>query len=72
MTMKLSQKRTCSGCRALEFGQYSDKCLLGYSFDKKHVPQEKCPKPTTISELIFASNQANGLLKRVTREEAKQ
>ena len=51
--INLSQKRTCEGCKALE--QYqggTNKCTLGYSFDKNWKPIEPCPKPKTIMELF--------------------
>ncbi len=50
-------KKTCNGCRALEFGiinKYCWECSLGYNIDfEKAVPKEKCPKPKTISDLIY-------------------
>lgn len=50
--MKISQKRTCEGCRALYQGQYIDKCELGYMFNEKFKPLEQCPKPKTLNELL--------------------
>jgi hypothetical protein len=49
-------KKTCEGCRALEYGlihNYCWECSLGYDIDSaKAVPKEQCPKPRTIAELI--------------------
>lgn len=43
----LGKKRSCEGCRAIEIGQYTSKCVLGYSYNNKFEPQEPCPKPKT-------------------------
>jgi hypothetical protein len=48
----LSQKRTCSGCRALYQSQYMDRCELGYKFNGNFKPLEPCPKPRTNSDFI--------------------
>lgn len=53
--IKLSQKRTCEGCKALiqpVWSRYIFICSLGYSFDEKYKPLEVCPKPKTIADLI--------------------
>jgi hypothetical protein len=48
-------KRTCIGCRALEYDlkpELGFKCSLGFKFQKGQIfrPLENCPKPRTISE----------------------
>lgn len=54
--MKISQKRTCGGCRSLNAD--SD-CILGYNNKgelipwlgiRKTTPQEPCPKPVTYEQ----------------------
>jgi len=56
MNKKERMKKTCSGCRALEYGlihNYCWECSLGYDIDAtKGIPKELCPKPKTIAELI--------------------
>ena len=56
--MKLTQKRTCTGCRAAYSG-----CELGYKISRVEKlggllilrkPEEPCPKPKTIDDLFFA------------------
>jgi hypothetical protein len=55
-------KKTCEGCRAYKSG---GGCLLGYYTKKEYYggiggavigasPQENCPKPKTIKQLINA------------------
>lgn len=50
--IKLSQKKTCENCRALEQYQYVNGCILGYVFNEKFKPLEPCPKPKTWNDLI--------------------
>lgn len=45
--IKITQKRTCAGCKALSQEQYTSDCLLGYKFDRHFKPLEPCPKPKT-------------------------
>lgn len=49
-------KRTCVGCRALEYGEFKPleyKCSLKYRIDNKRlVPLEECPKPKTLSKFV--------------------
>ena len=49
-------KKTCFGCRALDFDFRSKRCELGYKQTGKYhrkqlwtepIPAEQCPKPTT-------------------------
>jgi hypothetical protein len=52
--IKLSQKRTCEGCRALDIILFKPliKCTLGYDVNTKFEPLEPCPKPKTFMELF--------------------
>ena len=65
--IKLSQKRTCEGCRALLQIQYIDRCELGYKFDDNFKPLQSCPKPKTNSEFI----QCREIFKEVKQNETK-
>ena len=57
--MKLSQKRTCFGCKALQ----SKGCELGYetgtmaSDPNEQVPVEPCPKPMTQKDINTARTE---------------
>lgn len=58
-SLQVSQKRTCHGCKALEFSPMGTQCRLGYQiqieappsgFDIRFsevIPKEPCPKPYT-------------------------
>jgi len=51
--IKISQKRTCEGCKALNSITYNYKfnCDLGYLIDdQKGIPLEKCPKPLKFTD----------------------
>lgn len=55
--IKLSQKRKCDRCRALEYDRGMCKCRLGYGINENYNngvlypnPKEKCPKPKTVIE----------------------
>ncbi len=70
--MKLSQKRTCEGCRA-STPRYQTTCELGFNHKgeliknlgvHRMVPQEPCYKPKTITELYQAYE-----LVRITRRQ---
>jgi hypothetical protein len=50
--IKISQKKTCNGCKALDLRQNTSQCLLCYSFDEEFKPKEPCPKPKTYMEFI--------------------
>jgi uncharacterized protein (DUF1684 family) len=60
--MKLSQKRTCNGCKALNV--VDARCDLGAEIAidfsdadarfKKYRPKQKCYKPTTNNEWVMA------------------
>ena len=56
MSGKERIKKTCDGCRALEYGlihNYCWECSLGYDIDLlKGVPKGVCPKPRTTAELV--------------------
>ncbi|MDT8284909.1 MAG: hypothetical protein RQ767_05235 [Thermovirgaceae bacterium] len=64
--MKITQKRTCVGCRAYErdYDQSRMRCGLGYGTEirrhkaQKHLlflpPIEPCPKPLTFDDLHYA------------------
>ena len=64
--VKLKKYRTCNGCKAYYYRFKSHHCSLGYrqkDSDKKLygfslgvVPDEKCTKPKTLSELSEAHN----------------
>lgn len=45
--MKISQKRTCEGCRAVDWWTHNSiTCELKFNIDgKKGIPLEPCPKP---------------------------
>lgn len=51
--MKLTQKKTCFGCKALKYApDNKNHCYLGYitgwvGENKDTVPLERCPKPMT-------------------------
>ena len=50
--MKISQKRTCYGCRAVRISDIIW-CDLGYPIEMpKGIPMKPCPKPRTIKELV--------------------
>lgn len=59
-------KQTCNGCRAYEQipgGKYSGvqlNCSLRY-VQVNGKPQEECPKPKTIKELVILSQQPKHL-----------
>lgn len=64
--MKLSQKKTCEGCRAIRFNfpRYGYNCSLEYEVregvfrgQKTAVPAEPCPKPKTNMELCEAPHK---------------
>lgn len=53
-------KKTCFGCRALDWNGQHKRCDLGYRQTWKHpikflqrepVPNEQCPKPRTYDKL---------------------
>lgn len=49
--IKLSQKRTCEGCKALYMEQGgTHRCELNYKYNEHFKPSEPCPKPKTIME----------------------
>jgi hypothetical protein len=58
--MKLSQKRTCFGCKALYGTGVIGLCNLGYETGamidapKETVPVEPCPKPMTKNDIYIA------------------
>ncbi len=57
--MKISQKRTCEGCRALYMIDSFWECHLGYeNHYSKGVPLKPCPKPKTWKE--YNELQING------------
>lgn len=48
-------KRTCDGCKALEFDYEKKRCGLRYKQEWKNhrpVPAEECPKPRTYKRLF--------------------
>ena len=54
-------KRTCFGCRALDWNGEQMRCDLGYKQSRKYIreslrsepiPAEQCPKPRTYEELL--------------------
>ena len=60
--MKVSKKRTCNECRALDEVSYMN-CGLGYNNKGNYnphlginniVPQEPCPKPKTWNDYFTA------------------
>lgn len=62
--MKLSQKKTCEGCRAFVESS-SNMCELGFNNRGRHdavlgmniiQPQEPCYKPLTIAQLYEAKD----------------
>ena len=61
--IKISQKKTCNGCKALNMSQYTHNCLLGYKCEKfinlKSIiePQIPCPKPCNYNDLIECQKQ---------------
>jgi len=62
--MRISQKRTCERCRAIDYHRISPICLLGYRVKAKEVkgtvlnsfPLEPCPKPITYSDYDIADS----------------
>lgn len=51
--IKLNQKRTCEGCKALYMEQgIIHRCNLGYKYDSHFKPLEPCPKPKTCMDII--------------------
>jgi hypothetical protein len=60
LMVKLSKKRTCEGCKALDMRQYVSECILGYKIDDNFKPTEPCLKPKTYSEFI----ECNKLIER--------
>jgi hypothetical protein len=58
-----AKKRTCYGCRALNFKEAL--CILGYPIELKDktpllpepIPMEICPKPRTYAELSKVSKR---------------
>jgi len=60
---KEQMKKSCNGCRALEYGiihNHCWECSLGYDIDPvRGVPREQCPKPKTIAELIRSEKYVN-------------
>lgn len=55
-------KKNCNGCKALFIDGCDGECRLGYkmgkrcifSFPDEYRPLERCPKPITYKQLIFA------------------
>ena len=54
-------KRTCFGCRALDWNGTQKRCDLGYKQSSKYhratlwsepIPAEQCPKPRTYGKLM--------------------
>lgn len=60
--MKLSQKRTCNNCNALNLLEpWYIKCDLEYKIDRDTLkPLEPCPKPLTIEDTINCNIKRNG------------
>lgn len=62
--LKISQKKNCNGCRALDGIYLNSSCLLGYkveTFEKnRHFgiyesrPLEPCPKPLRIEDYLLS------------------
>lgn len=53
--MKISQKRTCNNCRAMQRLRLRGWCSLGYKTEGEPwdlKPMEPCPKPLTHREII--------------------
>lgn len=59
--MKLSQKKTCNGCRAYPLEVYKSVCQLGVSIKRETVidgvlyrfrPQDPCYKPLKTSDFV--------------------
>jgi hypothetical protein len=63
--MKLTQKHTCFGCKALYWDKGEGLCRLGYetakmiNTEREIVPVEPCPKPMTKADM----NTANTIFK---------
>lgn len=66
-------KKTCFGCRALDYNGESARCDLGYKQTKKYrgtylytepVPTEECPKPRTYDRYF-------GLLENLERAQKR-
>ena len=56
--MKLSQKRTCNGCKAFDFDMGRGECELRVKIDYKTLsPLEPCYKPKTIEEYFEAYHE---------------
>ena len=55
-TIKISQKRTCNGCKALvSHAAQGCTCTLGYPLDSDNgIPSKPCPKPTTNENYCIA------------------
>jgi hypothetical protein len=46
-------KRTCNGCKALDWHTGYWGCRLGYKMDiEKRIPKEECPKPMTFKVFL--------------------
>jgi hypothetical protein len=66
----MAKKKSCFGCRALNYSQPQSRCDLGYSIRMNHeniitlptpVPVSgKCPKPRTYGELDRLLEEKNG------------
>ena len=52
--MKLSKKKTCERCRAVDDGQYMSTCDLGFKVAAYYTPAEACLKPLTEKEYCDA------------------
>ena len=65
--MRISEKRTCHGCKALFMSDIIDtKCRLGYPIEKVKIdstgafwcrPTHQCHKPKTYSEFFEAQKE---------------
>ena len=64
MIMKISQKKTCKGCRAWAAWKTTPTCDLGYEIQNgkegfvctNAKPMEPCPKPTRVADYVKALN----------------
>jgi hypothetical protein len=58
--MKITQKKTCFGCKALYNGKNIKHCILGYETGtmigapQETLPVEPCPKPVTQKDWVIA------------------
>lgn len=58
------KKRTCDGCKAFLYGEFSGRCELGYTIGKvrhrvvfgrdifSYAPTQECPKPKTNKQYL--------------------